>query len=93
VEDFLTLDQHLKEIKANPMIDLNHFWSEQTYYALMAARFPKSRAFSEVYSNSVGTTTGRQIVRHYVGIPKVRFRYFTEGLPRITEPVGLRRGQ
>jgi hypothetical protein len=89
VEDFLTLDQHVKKLKEDPRIDLNHVWSEQTCYALIASKFPESGAFTRGYAITDGRTSRQQIVRHYVGIPRVRFRYFSEGLARITEQLGM----
>jgi hypothetical protein len=84
VEDFILLDEQMKKINSDPRVDVGHFWSCQTYYALIASRFPGSGQFSGTYSNTDGKTSLQQVLRHYVGIPKVRFRYFTEGLVRIT---------
>lgn len=83
IDDFVWLDEQMREIDNDPRVDVGHFWSCQTYYALVASRFPGSECFSETYSNTDGATRQQQVLRHYVGIPKVRFRYFTEGLARI----------
>jgi hypothetical protein len=89
VEDFLMLDQQIKKIEEDPRIQVGHFWSCQTYYALIASEFPGSGAFSKAYSISDGKTRPEQVVRHYVGVPKIRFRYFSEGLARIAEQLGI----
>jgi len=87
MEDFLTLDKDMAAIDADPRVSVGHFWSCQTYYALVASRFPGSAPFSPIYSNTAGKTDDGQILRHYVGIPRVRFRYFAEGLARLTREI------
>lgn len=82
-EDFLTLDRDMAKIDADPRVSVGHFWSCQTYYGLVASRYPGSAPFSAIYSNTDGKTSDNQVLRHYVGIPKVRFRYYTEGLARL----------
>ena len=91
VEDFLMLDNEMKTLDEDPRILLGHFWSCQTYYALIASKCPQSQEFPKGYSITDGKTTQQQVLRHYVGIPKVRFRYFSEGLVRITEQLGIYR--
>ena len=81
--DFLELDRQMELIDQDPRVEVNHYWSCQTYYAMIAAGFDGSMPLSASYSNTDGKTGSDQILRHYVGIPKVRFRYFTEGLPRL----------
>ncbi|MES2660450.1 MAG: hypothetical protein V4689_17630 [Verrucomicrobiota bacterium] len=88
IEDFVKLDEQMRKIDNDPRVDVGHFWSCQTYYALVASRFPGSARFSDSYSNTDCKTSSQQVLRHYVGIPKVRFRYFTEGLEKITGSLG-----
>ena len=83
IEDFVMLDEQMRKIDSDPRVDVGHFWSCQTYYALVASRFAGSKQFSDLYSNTDSRTSNQQVLRHFVGVPKVRFRYFTEGLPRI----------
>jgi hypothetical protein len=90
MEDFLRLDEDMKKIDADPRISVGHFWSCQTYYGLVASCYPGSAPFSEIYSNTDTRTSPDQVLRHYVGIPKVRFRYYTEGLARIAAEAGLK---
>lgn len=89
VDDFLELEGHLRLIEEDPRIDIGHFWSCQTYYALMAGKCPASEMFSSLYANTSGKTGGAQVLRHYVGIPRVRYRYFDEGIPRILGQEGM----
>ena len=90
IEDFKMLDEQMGKIEKDPRTDVGHFWSCQTYYALVASRFPGSGSFPEAYSNTDGRTGDQQVLRHYVGIPKVRFRYYAEGLARITRGLGVK---
>lgn len=80
-KDFQELDRHMESIDRDGRVELNHFWSCQTYYALLASG--RGGTFPDTYSNTVGITKPQQVVRHYVGVPRVRFRYFTEGLQRV----------
>lgn len=78
-DDFQTIESAMSAMAADGRISLNHFWSCQTYYALAAAR-RTAKPLPPPYSNSDGATAAEMPLRHYVGIPKVRHRYFTEGL-------------
>lgn len=82
-EDFKHLERMISLLKADGRIDTNHWWSSQTYYAMCAAKCPESHALSETYAATLGRTSDDVVVRHYVGIPRVRPRYFTEGVPKV----------
>ncbi len=82
-KEFIHLEKMLGLIKTDGRIDLEHYWSGQTYYAMCAAIFPESHALSNGYDVTLGCTSDDTVVRHYVGIPRVRPRYFTEGIPRL----------
>ena len=81
--DFEHLERMINLLKADVRIDTNHFWSTQTYYAMCAARCSNAQALPNSYAVTLGQTQDDAVVRHYVGIPSVRPRYFTEGLPKI----------
>lgn len=85
--DFQRLDEHMVAIRRDGRLEVGHFWSCQTYYALLAASFQGSAVLPEAYRNTNGKTSPTQILRHYVGIPSVRFRYFTEGTRRLMADV------
>lgn len=89
IEDFARLEEMLQLIESDPRIELNHFWSCQTYYALLAGKVSGSAPFSRNYSNTAGRTSSDQILRHYVGIPRVRYRYFNEGVPKVLAQAGI----
>jgi hypothetical protein len=81
--EFEHLEQIVRLLQADGRIDTNHLWSSQTYCAMCAARCPGARALPDSYAVTLGWTSDDAIIRHYVGIPRVRPRYFTEGLPRL----------
>jgi hypothetical protein len=83
--DFQRLDGQMVRIREDRRLEVGHFWSCQTYYALLAASFEGSMALPDEYRNTNGRTSPSQVLRHYVGIPSVRFRYFTEGKPMLRD--------
>lgn len=64
-----------------------HFWSEQTYYALASPRHADAKPFSNKYSIYYGKTNPELVIRHYVGVVKVRPRFYTEGVPLLLEQI------
>lgn len=82
-EDFMWLERKLEMIKSDGRIDLNHFWSSQTYVALIAGMKGNSCALPDEYSVRSRRGCKADVLRHYVGVPRIRYRYFKEGLPRI----------
>ena len=82
-EEFDYLEKVLKLLKVDGRVDTENLWSGQTYYAMCAARCPKSQALPDNYAVTTGRTSHDMIVRHYIGIPQVRPRYFIEGIPEV----------
>jgi regulator of extracellular matrix RemA (YlzA/DUF370 family) len=82
-EGFHFLENAIKRLEADGRVDVQHYWSPQTYLAICTTRYTDSRPFSDSYAVTLGPTSDKAVVRHYVGIPAVRPRYFTEGLPRL----------
>lgn len=83
IGDFSRLEEKLEVIHADGRLETNHFWSCQTYYAILVALKGGGTILPAQYSNRMRSGTRDQVIRHYVGIPCVRFRYFKEGLKRI----------
>lgn len=83
--DLEEVEQALRLLLDVPGFDLNHMWSSQTYVALVAARQKGARALPADYSVYYGRTRPETVVRHYVGVPSVRSRFFDEGLPMLIE--------
>lgn len=88
-EDFEWLDQIMHAILADGRIDLYRYWACQTYYALLAARSEKAKMLPGDYSTNSGSTADNCVARHYVGIKRVRYRYYTEGLSRLIDDLGV----
>jgi hypothetical protein len=81
--EFGHLEKMLGLIASDGRVDPNHLWSSQTYCALCAAISPNAKPWPDSYAVTLGTTTDSTVVRHFVGIPRVRPRFFPEGLPRL----------
>ncbi|MBL7645457.1 MAG: hypothetical protein JNK74_04615 [Candidatus Hydrogenedentes bacterium] len=67
-------------VNSFPQEWVRHFWIEQTVYALIAAKY----AYRTLPPNyEVGINSRKNCVaRHYVGVPTVRPRMFTQGIPQ-----------
>jgi hypothetical protein len=78
-----TLEDYLQRIHQSNGIDVNHHQSAQAYYAMCAAEYDDIGPFSTSYRISLGKTLRGSVIRHYVGIPTVRYRFYTEGIFRI----------
>ncbi len=61
-------------------VNINHFWSAQTYYAIVAASIDGSKALPDSYKVNLCDVNESTIARHYVGIPRVRPQFFLEGI-------------
>lgn len=64
-------------------VPIYEWWAEQMMYATMASRHDLARSFSDGYAVVLGRTSPRAVVRHYVGVPRIRPRFHTEGVPRL----------
>ncbi len=82
-EEFEHLERMIGLLQADGRVDINHLWSSQTYCAMCAARWPDSQALPDRYAVTFGWTPDDAVVRHYVGVPRVRPRYFVEGIPKL----------
>jgi hypothetical protein len=83
VADFRKLQSLLETVRRDGRMPLDHWWTPQTFYALMAAGSSDARPLPPPYSNRLGKGDTEMKLRHYVGIKRVRHRYFTEGIPRL----------
>jgi len=82
-EEFEHLERMIGLLQDDGRVDINHLWSSQTYCAMCAARWPDSQALPDSYAVTFGWTPDDAVVRHYVGVPRVRPRYFVEGIPKL----------
>ena len=64
-----------------------HHWGEQSLYAISAVRHQDAKALSNKYSVYFGKTRPDSTIRHYVGVVKVRPRFFVEGIPMLLNQI------
>ena len=82
--DFSFINDAIEKLHNSQIVDINHLWSSQTYLAISATNF--NGVISELpqnYNIYKGKTDKSSVLRHYVGIPSIRPRYFLEGIPRL----------
>jgi hypothetical protein len=82
-EDFEYLEHLIPTLQADPTIDMECSWVPQTLLAVIAGRYHKTQPLSRDYAVTLGRTSDIAIVRHYVSIPAIRPRFFTEGIPKL----------
>ncbi|MDA0349738.1 MAG: hypothetical protein O3C43_21930 [Verrucomicrobia bacterium] len=88
LETFQEVDEIMETMRLDGRIDMDHYWSAQTYYAILAARRGLTKMMPPTYDTHKGRTRRSAVVRHYVGVDQIRFRYFTEGIPRLLKQIG-----
>jgi hypothetical protein len=80
--DWATTEAALVRFAADPRADPLRYWMHQTLIAILAARLgDAARPLPEAYEVHHGPTRPDAAMRHYVGNPGVRPRFFTEGVP------------
>jgi hypothetical protein len=65
---------------------MNHHWLAGTVYAAMAPHFPGSSMLSTEYaviSRELPRSRRPAVMRHYVSVPGVRARFFTDGITEL----------
>lgn len=85
-EDLAFLDHALSKLTSTP-IDPMHFWMEQALYAISACRHTTYSPLPSSYSLRYGRTPSDVVIRHYVGVLKIRPRFFLEGVPILLRQV------
>jgi hypothetical protein len=85
-DDLKYLNEMFEKLNA-ASLPLFHFWSEQTYYALTSPRHADAKPFSNKYSIYYGRTNPERVIRHYVGVVKVRPRFYVEGIPILLDQI------
>lgn len=58
-------------------------WFEQTLMAILAGRLGGGRPLGPHYRVVGGRTKEEAVMRHYVGVKRIRYRFFKEGIPRL----------
>ncbi|MDG2169327.1 MAG: hypothetical protein P8L44_15525, partial [Opitutales bacterium] len=88
IDTFTEVDEIIGIMKQDGRIDTNHYWSTQTYYAILAARHGTINMMPSNYDTHKGRTRQNSTIRHYVGSDQIRFRFFTEGVPCLLQQIG-----
>jgi hypothetical protein len=88
-DHFLQLDWLLDKMNQTGEIDLHRYWACQTYYALMTSFWNVAEPLPASYVTSMSRTPVDADLRHFVGVPRVRFRYYKEGVVRLLDQIGL----
>lgn len=83
------LDSILHDLYRSELVDLNRYWACQTYYAIMSTYWSQAKALPDSYETTMARTTRDAVLRHYVGVPRVRYRFYTEGVARILAQIGV----
>lgn len=74
-------------------VGIYEWWAEQMLYATAAVRHTTATSFSANYAVKTGRTAADAVVRHYVGVPRIRPRFHTEGVPRLRAQLSRVRDQ
>jgi hypothetical protein len=87
------LDAVIAALEADPRTDPLRYWMHQTLFALLASTMGEAaRALPPGYGVHKGPTRPDTVMRHYVGNPGIRPRFFVEGVPAVVRDA-RRRGQ
>jgi hypothetical protein len=83
-EEWQRLEEILSRLHADPRTDPLRFWMQQTLHALIVSRRQGAKlVLPAEYDIYHGPSRPQSVVRHFVGSPRTRPRFFTEGIPRL----------
>ena len=85
-EDLAYFDNLLLRLEQSG-IDTSHYRCEPSLYVASCIRHASYGPLSEAYSVVGGKTSSRSVIRHYVGVPKIRYRFFLEGVPMLLKQI------
>jgi hypothetical protein len=63
--------------------DIYRLWGCQTLGAMCVPLEPYAKPLPDTYAVTTNKTFQNAVIRHYVGIPEIRPRYFIEGVPKL----------
>jgi hypothetical protein len=86
---FQEIDEIMHTMEQDGRVGILQYWAAQTYFAILAARSENKISMPKSYEVHKGRTRPNSILRHYVGIPQIRYRYFTEGIPLLLNQLGI----
>lgn len=83
-EEWQRLEVILERFEADSRTDPLRYWMHQTLQACVASRrAPAGRPLPAEHDIYLGPTRPQSVMRHFVGHPRARPRFFTEGVPRV----------
>ena len=92
-DEWATLEAALERLERDPRTDPLRYWMHQTLLAIVADRLGDGAGpLPDAYDVHGGPTAPDAIMRHYVGVPGVRPRFFAEGVAMVVRDA-RRRGQ
>ena len=86
-DTFQEVDEMMVTLEQDGRIDINQYWAAQSYYAILAGRRGHLKMMPYEYNTHKGRTRRNAVIRHYVGSPQIRYRYFTQGIPRLLKQI------
>lgn len=86
IEDYQFIDNAIGKLRKSG-IETDRFWAAQTIYGIMAGRCHNSSELPQTYSNTNERIFDDTKVRHFVGVPRIRHRFFNEGVPSLLNSV------
>lgn len=87
------IEDAIAALEADPRTDPLRYWMHQTLFALLASTMGAgARPLPRGYVVYRGPTRPDTVMRHYVGNPGIRPRFFVEGVPAVVRDA-RRRGQ
>jgi hypothetical protein len=88
--DWTFLETSLEKLSQDPRVDVLRFWMHQTLWALLASRMGSAaEPLPPTYAVHDGPTRAGTVMRHYVGTPGIRPRFFTEGVTTLISSAEL----
>jgi hypothetical protein len=82
--DWEVLEYALNRLEADRRTDPLRYWMHQTLLAILASNFGNAaRPLPDDYGVRMGPTSPEMTMRHFVGHPDMRPRFFTEGIGQV----------
>jgi hypothetical protein len=85
-DDWALFDELIARLRADTRTDALRYWVHQTLIAGLASTLGGAASgLPAAYDVHQGPTRPDAIMRHYVGNPGIRPRFFTEGIPIVVQ--------
>jgi hypothetical protein len=81
--EYVRLEDCMQRLRLSGVHNWSHCWAEQTIYGIAAALSRVAEPLPATYQVGGGRKRSSTIARHYVGVPSIRPRFYTEGIHEI----------